>query len=295
MDNSKKTARCVMEIAEITISAVLITLTGLMAGSIVIGIIVSAILQMVSGSFYQALNESISATITSNFSFLMIIIFLILYVKIFKKKNLKDMLYLHKGRSKIKMVFAGILTGFVLCSIAIAVPVINGDIILKFNRFDILITPLVFLSIYIQSSAEEIVLRGYVYGSICQVYTEWAAIILNSLVFSFLHLNNNGINLTGIINIILFGFLFSLLYSRTKSLEFVCGIHAMWGFTEEIIFGLPNSGKVFGMPVFCLVESRQALFYNEKFGIEANIQTIFIALAVLAVLLYNRNKNENIL
>lgn len=295
MDNSKKTARCVMEIAEIIISAVLITLTGLMAGSIVIGIIVSAILQMVSGSFYPALNESISASVTSNFAFIMIIIFLVFYTKIFKKKNLKDLLYLHKGINKIKMVSAGILTGFILCSIAIAVPVINGDITLKFNKFDILIIPLVFLSIYIQSSAEEIVLRGYVYGRICQVYTEWAAIILNSMVFSFLHLNNNGINLTGIINIILWGVLFSLLYSKTKSLEFACGIHAMWGFTEEIIFGLPNSGKVFDMPVFCLVKSHHTPFYNEKFGIEASLQTIFIALAAMAVLLYNRHKNKNIL
>lgn len=295
MDNSKKVAGCIIEIAEIIISAVLITLTGLMAGSIVIGIIVSAILQMVSGSFYPALNESISASITSNFSFIMIIIFLVLYLKIFKKENLKDLLYLYKGRNKAKMVFAGILAGFILCVLSISVPVINGDIALKFNRFDILITPLVFLSIYIQSSAEEIVLRGYVYGRVCKAYTEWAAIILNSLVFSFLHLNNNGINLTGIIDIILWGLLFSLLYSKTKSLEFTCSIHAMWGFTEEVIFGLPNSGKVFNMPVFCLVKSSQTNFYNEKFGIEASIQTIFIVLAAIAVLLYNRHKNKNIL
>jgi len=274
-------------IAEIVISTFIILFAGMFAGKIIIGLVVSVILHII-GNIYPALNEDIIINLCDKYSFAMIVILLALYTWLFKNKRLEEVYYYkYNGRrNKILMLAAGFLTGFLLCAAMVAVPLIKGDIKLQFNGSGFIIILLAFLATCVQAGAEEIALRGYMYGRTGQDYTEKTAIILNSILFAFVHINNPGINLLGGINIMLIGLIFSLVYSMARSLAFVCGMHIMWNFTEEVILGLPDSGIVFNMPVFKLVQSRQTLFYDERFGIEASVQVTLLFAVLVVFIVY---------
>lgn len=58
----------------------------------------------------------------------------------------------------------------------------------------------------------------------------------------------------------------------------------MWNFTEEIIFGSPNSGIIFQKPIFMITASTNSIFYNQQFGIESTIQTFGLYMIIFIVI-----------
>ena len=71
--------------------------------------------------------------------------------------------------------------------------------------------------------------------------------------------------------------------------------HAAWNYTQNIIFGLPNSGIVSEYSIFTLeaASARNGLFYNVNFGVEGSIGATAMLFILAAVIIYiNRNKHE---
>ncbi|MDE6848912.1 MAG: hypothetical protein K2J44_06155, partial [Ruminococcus sp.] len=66
------------------------------------------------------------------------------------------------GNNILKFLF-GILTGFVLNGVCILVAWLHGDIAVHFDSFRPLSFVLIFAMVLIQSSAEELVCRGFLY------------------------------------------------------------------------------------------------------------------------------------
>jgi hypothetical protein len=67
----------------------------------------------------------------------------------------------------------------------------------------------------------------------------------------------------------------------------------MWNFTQNFIFGLPNSGLVSEASIFHLDAANgiSNLIYSYEFGVEGAVPAIFIDLLLAGVILWKANKD----
>ena len=155
---------------------------------------------------------------------------------------------------------------------------------------------LIFIAVFVQSSAEELVCRGFLYQRLRQSYGLPAvAIIGNSLLFAILHLTNEGVTILSVLNIFIVGVLFSFMVYYMDSIWCAMSMHAMWNFTQNIIFGLPNSGIVSPYSVFRLDAStaKDSFAYNVGFGIEGTLLAdVILILACICLYLWGKNNRE---
>lgn len=199
---------------------------------------------------------------------------------------LRDFLPGHKN-NRFSMIIYGLIVGFLMNFSCIAAALLNGDIKLYLN-FSISQLPfylIVFVFVFIQSSSEEMWCRGFMYERINVKYPLWVAILVNGVFFAALHLMNPGVTVLPIVDIALCGLSFSIAKWYTGSIWFPMGIHTAWNFTQNLIFGLPNSGLVSEASVFGLdaASARDSAVYNVAFGVEGAIPAV-IADCLLGVI-----------
>lgn len=220
--------------------------------------------------------------------------FVIGYILLFKN----DSPYLHKIFGKINRtaVIAWILGCIIVGGMnlfCILMAKSNGDISLYYGSFDIIPLVFLFIAVFIQSGAEEILCRGFMYRRIEKTYCPAVAIIFNSLFFTLLHAGNPGVTILSLLNVFLCGVLFSLIIHYTGSMAFAMAGHAGWNFCQSIVFGLPNSGQVFPYSLLKLDAStaRDSFFYNVGFGIEGTtFAVIILAVACVAIIILGQMK-----
>ena len=105
---------------------------------------------------------------------------------------------------------------------------------------------------------------------------------------------NPGINVPAIIDLVLSGLLFSLMVYYMDSIWCAFAAHTAWNYTQNIIFGLPNSGLKVPTSIFRLNEQTAAnsFFYNTAFGIEGTWFAVIVEAAVIAVIFAWGKKNQ---
>lgn len=224
------------------------------------------------------------------FKFIGPFISIILFMYLFKKNRylLKYLGSKCRGNN-LKMLSLGILIGFSLNAVSILVAYLNGDIKLTFSMFQPIHLLAMFVAVFIQSSTEEVLCRGFIYRRLIKGYkSPWVAIIINPLFFAALHLTNSGISPLAIYNLFIYGLLMSLIVYYTESLWMAMGVHTMWNFTQNIIFGLPNSGFKAEYSIFRLTESTKNITfaYDPAFGVEGTVLTVIILTGLTAALYY---------
>ena len=221
----------------------------------------------------------------------------LLYAVIFKKNRpMLKALAPNKSLNNIKGILLGLLLGFGTNGLCVLISVLMGDIKLSYSGFDwkLLIAFLVF--IFIQSSSEEVTDRVYLYQKLRRRYrSPLAAILINSIVFMAMHMGNPGFTWVAGSQIFLAGLIWSLLVYYYDSVWVAFWFHAAWNYTQNIIFGLPNSGIISEYSIFKLeaASARNGLFYNVDFGVEGSIGSSLVLLVVIIVLvIINRKKPE---
>ncbi|MBR3228411.1 MAG: CPBP family intramembrane metalloprotease [Erysipelotrichaceae bacterium] len=231
------------------------------------------------------------------FEFVGIWIFILLLVFVFKKnrKMWNGLRYNGKGNSFRSLLF-GALLGFLTNGICVLISWLSGDIKLSFYGFDIRFLLVFVIVVFVQSGAEELVDRFYLYQKLRRRYrSPLVAILGNALVFALMHGLNPGFTFTAALQIFLVAMIFSMFVYYYDALWMAMAFHASWNFTQNIIFGLPNSGLVSAYSIFHLeaASARNGLFYNVGFGVEGSIGACLI-LFVLVIVIYllNRNKAE---
>ncbi len=225
------------------------------------------------------------------FNFYGIWIVFMLVILLFKSNwpMWKAFLYNRHGNN-LKAIPAGILLGFGMNGFCILMSVIMGDIKLSFSGFDPKLFFIFLFCVLIQSGAEEIIDRCYLYQKLRRRY-RWPAIavLVNALVFMALHMGNPGVTNLGLLQVFLIGVLFSLIVYYWDSLWTVIWAHTAWNFSQSIVFGLPNSGIVSKYSVFKLeaASARDGIFYNTSFGVEGSMgANVMIAATIVIVLVY---------
>ena len=195
----------------------------------------------------------------------------------------------------VKMLLIGLLLGFITNFTCILCAMAHGDVRLYFDFSASQIPVLLFalLSVFIQSTGEELWCRGFLYERISIHYPVWLAVLVNGVYFGLMHCLNPGVNALAIIGIAVCGFSYSLVRWYTGSIWVPMGIHTMWNFTQNFLFGLPNSGLVSEMSVFHLGAANGVsnLIYDYGFGVEAAIPAVLVdaALGIAVIVLAHRD------
>ena len=191
--------------------------------------------------------------------------------------------------NRIPELLMGILVGFLMNGVLILFAIMHGDIHLYFDRFSIGAFLFFFVSVFIQSAAEEIMCRGFIYHRILRTYRGQylAAALINGIFFGLIHITNNGATPIAIIDIMICGIEYSALVYYFDSVWMAMGMHAGWNFTQSILAGLPNSGNVFPYSIFRLdaATATNSFFYDVGFGVEGTIPSIIIELVVLVLII----------
>ncbi|MBQ6456474.1 MAG: CPBP family intramembrane metalloprotease [Mogibacterium sp.] len=203
--------------------------------------------------------------------------------------------YIASNDNTVRMLLLGLALGFITNFFCIACALLHGDIKLyfDFSASQIPVLIFAFISVFIQSTGEELWCRGYMYERILIHYPVWVAVAVNGIFFGLLHSFNPGVSVMAVVGIAICGLSYSLVRWYTGSIWVTMGIHTMWNFTQNIIFGLPNSGLVSEMSIFHLDASTgiSNLIYDYAFGVEAAIPALLAdgILGVAVVLLAKRD------
>ena len=201
-----------------------------------------------------------------------------------------------KGNT-LKGLLIGFLIGFGMNALCALAAMIHGDIHIYFDSFNLIPLIFIFICVFIQSSAEELICRCFLYQHLRRLYKNpWIAIICNFIFFGMGHLANDGMSIVSFVSIMLTGLLFSLLIYYFDSLWCAFGIHTAWNFTQNILFGLPNSGMVTPYSVFKLdgANARTSFFYDVAFGIEGSgMSCVILALACFIVIYLGKKKGPS--
>lgn len=191
-----------------------------------------------------------------------------------------------KSMSKLGL---GLLLGFLTNFFCILCALLHGDIKLYFDFSASQIPLMIFalVSVFFQSTSEELWCRCYLYDRINVHYPLWMAIVINGTLFGMLHLSNPGMTALSLADLIICGIAYSMLRWYSGSIWASFGIHTMWNFTQNFLFGLPNSGLVSEASVFHLDAATgiSNWVYSYEFGVEGGVPAVFIDLLLVAVIL----------
>lgn len=216
----------------------------------------------------------------------------ILYIRLVEKSSLSQR-GMGLNQALIKTFFKGTLFGGILIVVIAFILVITRQ-----YKFEGIYTAsgvsqaLWLCAFLMQSSAEEVMCRGFLQSSLQQRMRPGAAIFISSLVFMAPHLPTvfqigGFIAIIAIINLLLVSVLFSLSYLYEKSVGIACGIHFGWNFCLGSLLGLNVSGgDASGGVVHFSIESSHNWLTGGQYGIEASL--IATPVLLLCVLLYSQ-------
>lgn len=226
------------------------------------------------------------------------IVFMLEFLIVKKDRPILKALWTAPKGNNIKYLGIGFLIGFGLNIICAIVAVLNKDISLHYDSFNFIKLLLLFIAVFIQSSAEEMVCRGFIFQRLRRGYRHPAvAIILNSLLFTSMHLFNPGASVISMTTVLAAGLLFSLMVYYMDSIWCAMAAHTAWNFTQNLILGLPNSGMVSPVSVFKLdaATAKSSFAYSVEFGLEGSITaiTVMIITGVVIIVLYHKKEITN--
>ena len=183
----------------------------------------------------------------------------------------------------------GLLIGFGLNAISIGAAILHNDIQINWSGVTasfIIQFIIVFIAVMIQCGSEELLYRGYYFQRLRKGYKSPAfAILINPVIFLLAHVFNPGVKVLALVNIYLVGVVMSLMLYYFDSFWLVIAFHTAWNFSQNIIFGLPNSGIIQGFSIGKLDTdtASSSFFYDVDFGVEATGFTTVLLVVLIIV------------
>ena len=209
----------------------------------------------------------------------------ILFVKFLLKKKF-DYIYFKKDKLA-KNIALGLFFGFLQISIYLLVDLGRG--VLGFQAINMGNLNLIFLgyfiAFFIQSTSEEVLVRGILTRALFDKYGKKIAIILPSLFFGLLHLGNEGVTILSTLNTILVGIFFAKLLFYTDNIMVTSGAHAGWNFSMAMIYGLNVSGFS-GFDSLLNFKILNYNLYDKIYGPEGSIVVTFIEIISILIIFY---------
>ena len=269
----------------ILLTGVVIIIAGELLGSVItqkgIAVVLEALIPGASSSVVWRASRMYMGFIGT-----WIVALLIMIVNPRNRPTLNTLTPKTKGNT-LKRFVVGIAIGLGMNLLCAAIALANGDIVLSFNTFQLGAFLYLSVAVLIQSAAEELVCRVFIYQRMVRRYGKPVlAAVANAALFALIHLANPGITFLAVLNIFIYGLLFSAIVVYMDSPWAAMGAHAAWNFCQNIILGLPNSGMVTPYSVFKLdaATAVDSFAYSVNFGLESTI-TASVTLMTVTVLI----------
>lgn len=209
----------------------------------------------------------------------------ILFVKFILKKKAD---YIYFKRNKLaKNITLGLFLGFLQISLYVLVDLGRGVLAYKGMNLENLnlIFFLYFIAFFIQSTSEEVLVRGLLTRALFDKFGKKIAIILPSIFFGLLHLGNEGVTILSTLNTILVGIFFAKLLFYSDNIMLTSGVHAGWNFSMAMIYGLNVSGFS-GFDSLLNFKVLNYNLYDKIYGPEGSIVVTFIEIISILIIFY---------
>ncbi|EJE7233894.1 CPBP family intramembrane metalloprotease [Clostridium sporogenes] len=231
-----------------------------------------------------------SMTLIKYYGFSLHLIITILYCKFIEKRSLESMGIVKKKIAKSYFLGTGIAV--ILVCIIFVLCVFSGAVVYygKDNDINIILILAYLGGFIIQGAMEEIMCRGFLMNSLLYKIPTNIAILISSAMFAFPHFfalfqSNTIVVIVGIVNLLLFSTVVSLLMIKYNNIWVSCAVHSIWNFILSIIIGINLSGSNSTSSVFKFsANENMELLSGGKYGIEAGlICTIVLILFVIVL------------
>ena len=186
-------------------------------------------------------------------------------------------------------MFTGIIMISIVLAVTMSMMLLNGEVSLGEQPWSwkaLMMSSILFLLVAI---GEEWLFRGYFFGLYKERLGVKAAIILNSCLFTVIHLGNpNSISrpmehiAIEMVNIFLIAVLMSMARAYTGSLWMPIGIHFCMNFLQSGIFGFLNGGKKVES-LFHIIYENKNIWNGAGHGLESSL--IFTSVLILSTFL----------
>lgn len=209
----------------------------------------------------------------------------ILFVKFILKKRLD---YIFFKRDKLaKNIGLGLFLGFLQISTYVLLDMGSGVLGyqgMKAGNLNLIFLAY-FIAFFIQSTSEEVLVRGLLTRALFDKFGKKIAIILPSVFFGLLHLGNEGVTVLSTLNTILVGIFFAKLLFYTDNIMVTSGAHAGWNFSMAMIYGLNVSGFS-GFDSLLNFKILNYALYDKVYGPEGSIVVTFIEIISIFIIFY---------
>ncbi|MGB5700727.1 lysostaphin resistance A-like protein, partial [Muriicola sp.] len=144
---------------------------------------------------------------------------------------------------------------------------------------------LVVIHFTIVAIVEEALCRGYILKNLMVSFNKYVALIVSSLIFSFLHYFNPNIDFIAITDLFFAGILLGISYIYTKNLWFPIALHLSWNLFQTLL-----GFNVSGQDSYSIIEidiHQANLLNGGAFGFEGSILAIVAQLfAIIGIAVY---------
>ncbi|PCH77240.1 MAG: CPBP family intramembrane metalloprotease [Flavobacteriaceae bacterium] len=229
--------------------------------------------------------------ITTFFGMLGVFLVLWVFMKLFDKENFIQMGFHLKGRFKETVV--GVLAGAVIMGLGYVILLQMGEIQfseVNFNGAELVFSILTFVFVAIM---EEVLCRGYVLKNLMGSFNKYVALIVSSLLFSFMHGANPNLDAFALFNLFLAGIFLGISYIHTKNLWFPIALHFSWNLFQTL-FGFNVSGQdSYSLVEFSMTEKN--ILNGGDFGFEGSVFAMAVMIVSIAMIeLYYRKNNPQL-
>ncbi len=230
-------------------------------------------------------------------SFSIIFIIIWAWVKLYEKRKFDSIGFIckHKIKNYLQGFFAGSLMIIIFVIILFVKDCVEFNVngVLDLSLNSLLYAFLFLLAYIVQGAAEESLFRGWQLQIIGKRYRVWLAIAISSLLFSALHIVNNGSNLFLFLNLIFISFYLVIITLYNGNILHACGWHSAWNWTTGAVFGLNVSGiKVNSNPIFKLNVNGHLYLTGGRFGPEGSIISTLIILFSIFLVFFKISDNK---
>lgn len=141
----------------------------------------------------------------------------------------------------------------------------------------------------VQSLAEEVLFRGYLFQSLIQGMSFLPAMLAMAALFAAGHAWNPNVSAPAMINIALASVWLSFAYMHTRGLWLPFGLHFAWNFSQTTLFGFHTSGGAFpGYSLMTNVQEGPGWLTGGAFGPEGGVLATLALLVSTAYILKAR-------
>lgn len=192
-------------------------------------------------------------------------------------------------------IVKGITGGTVLVTCLYLPSILLSTVITSVNsNSNFFIVLLFILGFFLQGMTEEVLMRSIIMKEIQNKTNLFIGILSNSLIFSLFHLSAPGVTVVPVINLFLFGIMFSLIYYITNDMWLTGFAHGTWNIVLGVLIGTEISGQVIENSLFrTIANPLRITLSGGDFGLEGGL--IMSVFTIIIIILIITAKKINIL